>query len=512
MPTELPTVDLSPMVASLRGFGQAMGTVLESMQGLTQGLSEARLGAELGGGAPSGAAARGPSAGAPRASVAASGAAGAGADAAAFVRGRLQELEAGLQSQLQSAGQTLQHSERLLEEGMRHVKVGHLGKLEVPLHPLPSDVLDAAATHVLTSEIRSIQTQLAITRRELKDVVRTKAYRYEMAYMRNELHSFLFGGGQQRPPLDMPPPVDLISAQLDGASPPRSAHTSRPDSRAESPGGSRALSPSGTERTLLRNQSCASGVRAPWPSAAPSAMADAPEAAALAMERFAAVDRYNDEAQLLPARLSSANGSAAPSPRPSRPASASIQGRTCGGAGCGAPSTNATTTEYMVVPSYQHELMVAPCGGTGTASSYGPVIPASTHRADGRFALGAGTGVGYAACIESTSCNSARAAGGPAPPTRPRPRSATVRTSPRMKGLIGTDPAAPSLYRHELDGPGAMGRVATDGHVEPGKDAGMLWSSRSHFAQHVEARRAGGASRGSLSSRPPSAGIRPSCS
>ena len=41
-------------------------------------------------------------------------------------------------------------------------------------------LVDAASSHLITAEVRSLQTQLAVTRRELKDVVRTKAYRYEL--------------------------------------------------------------------------------------------------------------------------------------------------------------------------------------------------------------------------------------------------------------------------------------------------------------------------------------------
>ena len=270
-------------------MGHTISTVLDSMQGLTQAVSEARHAAELGSSldddahaAPTRAPAELDTALAPRLAAApapgiaavgggfvaghanadvdahssAGGAARAdradrgdgtrgdrGGHAAAWAHGRLRQMEARLHGQLEYAGQVLGDAERQLSEQFGegpHAPTTDGSQQPLVVHnvevrdaklkpPTASAVLDGAAEHYLQAEVHSLESQLAITRRELKDVIRTKAYKYELAFMRNELHSFLFGG--VAPPF-RPGNLSLLDAaaytDADLSSTPHSATVSPP--------------------------------------------------------------------------------------------------------------------------------------------------------------------------------------------------------------------------------------------------------------------------------------------
>jgi hypothetical protein len=462
VPEPLPCVDLAPMFASLRGFGQVIGATLGAMHGLTQAVSEVRLASEVGGGAGSTGSRRGGRSW-ELSEVPPTATAG---EAAAWVSNRLSVLESELHGQLDSALHTLRHSERTLEDGLRNVRVSQLGTLEVPLHPLPIGSVDAAASHILMSEVRSLQTQLATTRRELKDVIRTKAYRYEMAYMRTELHSFLFGGG----PAGSAAAIGA-SELIHDTTVARQALLAADESRALS----RALSRVDSESVTggIEDEAAAGG--------------DTSRSSQQALQGMRGIE----EEELLPPRLSpraSSHQSHVPSPRPSRPASASLKGRAA------PPPTptarDASATQFFEMPPYHYD---ADLGGAGSVAA--------------RFGIGVS---GAASAREGGAGAGCRSVGGPAPPTRPsRPRSAVVGVSPRMKALVSGEPLG--AY---AGGGMPMSSVAADGQFEPDpSDAvGMAWASRGHFAQQLEPRQvvAGRGSNGRLvSSRPPSAGVRP---
>jgi hypothetical protein len=462
VPEPLPCVDLAPMFASLRGFGQVIGATLGAMHGLTQAVSEVRLASEVGGGAGSTGSRRGGRSW-ELSEVPPTATAG---EAAAWVSNRLSVLESELHGQLDSALHTLRHSERTLEDGLRNVRLSQLGTLEVPLHPLPIGSVDAAASHILMSEVRSLQTQLATTRRELKDVIRTKAYRYEMAYMRTELHSFLFGGG----PAGSAAAIGA-SELIHDTTVARQALLAADESRALS----RALSRVDSESVTggIEDEAAAGG--------------DTSRSSQQALQGMRGIE----EEELLPPRLSpraSSHQSHVPSPRPSRPASASLKGRAA------PPPTptarDASATQFFEMPPYHYD---ADLGGAGSVAA--------------RFGIGVS---GAASAREGGAGAGCRSVGGPAPPTRPsRPRSAVVGVSPRMKALVSGEPLG--AY---AGGGVPMSSVAADGQFEPDpSDAvGMGWASRGHFAQQLEPRQvvAGRGSNGRLvSSRPPSAGVRP---
>ena len=462
VPEPLPCVDLAPMFASLRGFGQVIGATLGAMHGLTQAVSEVRLASEVGGGAGSSGSRRGGRSW-ELSEVPPTATAG---EAAAWVSNRLSVLEGELHGQLDSALHTLRHSERTLEDGLRNVRLSHLGTLEVPLHPLPIGSVDAAASHILMSEVRSLQTQLATTRRELKDVIRTKAYRYEMAYMRTELHSFLFGGG----PAGSAAAIGA-SELIHDTTVARQTLLAADESQALS----RALSRVDSESVaaVFEDEAVAGG--------------DTSRSSQQALQGMRGIE----EEELLPPRLSpraSSHQSHVPSPRPSRPASASLKGRAA------PPPTptarDASATQFFEMPPYHYD---ADLGGAGSVAA--------------RFGIGVS---GAASAREGGAGAGCRSVGGPAPPTRPsRPRSAVVGVSPRMKALVSGEPLG--AY---AGGGVPMSSVAADGQFEPDpSDAvGMAWASRGHFAQQLEPRQvvAGRGSNGRLvTSRPPSAGVRP---
>ena len=108
---------------------------------------------------------------------------------------RLASIEDGLFRHLESAGEELHGAELRLAASLdaiqrsRHLRDRET--IDVPLHPLPLTAIDKAVGATLRSELAWTQQQLNSTRRELRDCARSKAYRYELAYMRNELHAFL---------------------------------------------------------------------------------------------------------------------------------------------------------------------------------------------------------------------------------------------------------------------------------------------------------------------------------
>ena len=156
---DIETVNLSPVLETLVGFGKTLHSLLDSMRMLTEGLSEARVGLDLdlssdwraAGGLrhlssvgtyeiPS------PSAMHPT----------------EFVKQRLRQLEDALRSQLDDITDKLACSVRILSEKMDPASGNSLAKplLEVPLHPLPASVLDAATSSTLH---RQISTLAALT-------------------------------------------------------------------------------------------------------------------------------------------------------------------------------------------------------------------------------------------------------------------------------------------------------------------------------------------------------------
>ena len=69
-----------------------------------------------------------------------------------------------------------------MRDWMHGVRVNKLGKqsLEVPLHPLPYGYVDAVAGATFAAELTATQRDLLHAKRELNDVHRSKAYRYEL--------------------------------------------------------------------------------------------------------------------------------------------------------------------------------------------------------------------------------------------------------------------------------------------------------------------------------------------
>jgi hypothetical protein len=441
---ELLTFDLAPMADALLGYGKVMGTVLECIKGLTEAVSETRLAVELGGGSWSSGIGVGVGAFVTASSTGGSAGpiGGEQFDAAELVRSRLQQLESTVFTQVDGAGQMLQQSERRLVESLQRTKglrdaSGRPTKtIEVPLHPLPIRSMDNLASATLKAELASTQQELAATRKELSDVVRSKAYRYELAYMRSELHSFLFRNSE-----DSPYPQDFVDAALQEAD----------ELQARSASSSRPLSPppSGDE---------ADGA----PDADRQTQAPMPPRGTEGLRQPLLSRPASAKARMM---SSSASSRSAKGYRPRQPALAAARA-----------SATGTTTR----PQYYTGTGTGMVVGYATDDSVQPFGTSFPRRAPNAAMTSAAATAMEVATAQPAS---ARACGrGPAPPQRIRPRSATARASPRMRGLLGEAPSTATSAAGSGAGSGAAAATPHQPQMDSGTSA---WSSRGHFAQQM---------------------------
>ena len=465
-PAELPayttggidTYDLLPMVESMQSMGKAMSTLLKSMRGFTETIAETRLATELGGGGGGlyGGALPMPS------TLQSDGTYGNGAgagmtegvrmantstehvnsakSAAEWIKERLEQLELGINDELDNAGRELTHSEKRLQDGLRDVRLTKLGEpsLEVPLHPLPFAAIDAAAAHTFTSELIATQNALATAKRELRDVHHTKAYRYELAHMRTELHSFLFNGN----------PAAAMALLAQTPSPPE---TSRPGSPslvqmpyapfAEVSGGG-----GGGGGEAKRSPEGKEGRKSP--TAPPnSASTERPAASRYHIEPSLAAAAEHAE-QSASGQLVPVAGSRPCGPRPASASSAGRPGHT----------VTATTHQFGI--------------GAGTSIAFAANVPTGEYNFPRRTPSAVVSSAASAALRESSQGlmpQSARPVGRgpPAPPPNGRPKSASARTRRLVVG-DGTADAA------EAQAEAATAQVS-----------GAVWASKSHFASRA---------------------------
>lgn len=422
------TFDLAPLIDTLVGYGKTMHHALSALNGLAEGLSETRLAAQIGGGGGGG---RGGYAAGGGQLVGSFSAANSRALANDFVRDRLEEMEGQLLQQIDAASSELRGAELRLAESLAQVQESkHLrarDTIDVPLHPLPMWSLDKSSGATLRAELAWTQQQLASTRRELRDTARSKAYRYELAYMRNELHSFLFRGGAPVPPPDMSSALGM----MDGASPPRSANTSRATSPPPHPPPSRASSSrpqSADQRRRMGGAAATTVVKVP----------------SVASNDWEAEERGGEGGR---APLAASD--------PTTNLADADPGAQGGRSGNGSAARCVTTQYGLGVGAGGEPAGSAPTAIGSSSFPRRPINPAVASAA-----------IASAEVSAATQLHSARACGrGPAPPNRARPRSAGARASPRMRhlgaggGEVGAEAAPPSSM--EVSG----------------------WASRSHFAQ-----------------------------
>ena len=195
--SDVPSLDLGPMVDSISGFGEMAAYMMAALRGLGDAMREARASGEVSGVAQTD-----------------------------EQRRKLEQVEASFGAQFDLAAQRLLQCEQQLQKfRAMAAKVntaptpppggggggggGEGGEaqqrrveLQVPLAPLPSSALDGAAAAVLGAEVRQQGAELQTAReaiarlqREVADMQRAKAYRYELNLVKREMHRFLFGGG-----------------------------------------------------------------------------------------------------------------------------------------------------------------------------------------------------------------------------------------------------------------------------------------------------------------------------